>query len=137
MLAAALQKAAPAGKWWPYDDLFMVIVSAVLTQQTRWDSVERSMEALAREGWLTPHALAKADPLRVEQLLRPTGFFRQKARAVDVDKICVRAPGQLLDRARQRADLETKAPEITNGFITRRIRTTANGFNRHTKFSKL
>ena len=82
MLAAALQEVAPAGKWWPYDDPFTVIVSAVLTQQTRWDSVGRSMAALAREGLLTPRALAKADPRRVQHLLRPTGYFRQKARAV-------------------------------------------------------
>jgi endonuclease-3 related protein len=82
MLARRLARGGPGRRWWPYSDPFELAVSAVLTQQTRWSAVERAMEALRREGLLTPAKLARASPRDVERLVRPTGFYRQKARAI-------------------------------------------------------
>jgi len=81
-LARHLGKAYPTGTWWPYGDPFEIAISAVLTQQTRWSAVESAMAALRRQGLLTPRALAKARRAMVERTLRPTGFYRQKTRAV-------------------------------------------------------
>lgn len=82
MLARRLAAGGPGRRWWPYSDPFELAVSAVLTQQTRWSAVESAMEALGREGLLTPAGLARAAPGTVERLVRPTGFYRQKARAI-------------------------------------------------------
>lgn len=80
VLARGLEGAAPTGKWWPYEDPFEVVVSAVLTQRARWEGAARAMEALGRARLLTPKALASVPSVRLEQCIRPAGFYRQKAR---------------------------------------------------------
>lgn len=82
MLARRLAAGGPGRRWWPYSDPFELAVSAVLTQQTRWSAVESAMDALRREGLLTPAALAYASPRTAQRLVRPTGFYRQKALAI-------------------------------------------------------
>lgn len=81
-LAECLLEVAPRGRWWPYDDPFEIALSAVLTQRTRWQGAARAMENLREAGLLTPRSLAGAPRGRVERALRPSGFYRQKARAV-------------------------------------------------------
>lgn len=82
MLAGRLLALAPRGRWWPYDDPFEVVVSAVLTQRTRWQGAARAMDNLRAENLLRPPALAGAPREKVERALRPAGFYRQKARAL-------------------------------------------------------
>jgi endonuclease-3 related protein len=66
--------------WWPAETEFEVIVGALLTQQTRWESVEKAIENLRLRSLLTPAALADADQETIEECIRCTGFYRQKAR---------------------------------------------------------
>jgi endonuclease III related protein len=82
VLARGLLAVAPAGRWWPYGDPFEVAVSAVLTQRARWGGAARAMEELRGAGLLTPSALEGAPRARVERCVRPAGFYRQKARAL-------------------------------------------------------
>ena len=99
-LARHLGRAYPAGPWWPFDDPFEIAVSALLTQQTRWAAVEIAIAALRRERLLTPPALAAAPRETVERILRPTGFYRQKARAVQgIARILVERFGGSIDHA--------------------------------------
>lgn len=79
-LLARLQRALPVEAWWPARGPLEVVVGALLTQQTTWTSVERALEALRREGLLTLAGLADAPPGAVEACVRPTGFYRVKAR---------------------------------------------------------
>lgn len=70
--------------WWPASSAFGVMVGAVLTQNTTWTQVERAMSALEAADALSPEAiLALAEP-RLEQLLRPAGTYRLKARRLRV-----------------------------------------------------
>jgi endonuclease-3 related protein len=48
--------------WWPAETEFEVIVGALLTQQTRWESVEQAIENLKARSLLTPAALTDTDP---------------------------------------------------------------------------
>lgn len=82
LLARALGKVEPTGRWWPYDDPFEVAVSAVLTQRARWEGAAGAVAALRQAGLLTPRALAAAPWGDLERALRPAGFYRQKARAL-------------------------------------------------------
>ena len=66
--------------WWPGKTPFEVIVGAILTQNTSWTNVERAITNLRKAGLLTPTAIERANPRRVEELIRPSGYFRQKAR---------------------------------------------------------
>ncbi len=66
--------------WWPAESKFEVIVGAILTQNTSWTNVESAMRNLREAGILAPEAILQADGARLESLLRPAGYFRQKAR---------------------------------------------------------
>jgi endonuclease-3 related protein len=68
--------------WWPADTPFEVVVGAVLTQQTKWENVERAIRNLKERGLMEPEPLSKADVEDVEEHIRCTGFYRQKARRV-------------------------------------------------------
>jgi len=65
--------------WWPAETEFEVIVGALLTQQTRWENVEQAIKNLLERSLLTPEALADADRGTIEECIRCTGFYRQKA----------------------------------------------------------
>lgn len=66
--------------WWPARTPFEVIVGAILTQNTAWSNVERAIDNLRRARMLTPRAMRRVSPARLERLVRPSGYFRQKAR---------------------------------------------------------
>lgn len=66
--------------WWPADTPFEVAVGAILTQQTRWNNVERAISNLKEHSLIDPDKLAVADTGELEEMVRCTGFYRQKAR---------------------------------------------------------
>lgn len=69
----------PTG-WWPGDSAFEIAVGAILTQNTAWANVEKAIANLKKERLLSPQAILACRKLRLESVLRPSGFFRVKAR---------------------------------------------------------
>lgn len=67
-------------RWWPAKTPLEVIVGAILTQNTAWSNVERAIANLRCEGVLALKAIERAQPARLARLIRPSGYFRQKAR---------------------------------------------------------
>ena len=65
--------------WWPAKTPFEVIVGAILTQSTAWSNVELAIANLRRERLLTFAALERVPIRQLERLVRPSGYFRQKA----------------------------------------------------------
>jgi len=65
--------------WWPGETRDEIIIGAVLTQNTAWTNVEKAIRNLRDEGVLTLSGVAVYPRSRVEVLIRPTGYFRQKA----------------------------------------------------------
>lgn len=68
--------------WWPARTQFEIIVGAILTQRTTWRNVDLAMRGLKNAGLLDIHRLAKAPINRVQALVRPVGFYRQKAKRI-------------------------------------------------------
>jgi endonuclease-3 related protein len=66
--------------WWPADSPFEVCLGAILTQNTNWSNVERALESIKDAGALAPVSLYQLPLSDLEQLLRPAGTFRVKAR---------------------------------------------------------
>ena len=66
--------------WWPGESPFEVMVGAVLVQNTAWKNVERAISNLREADLLEPHALLELDLAELEQLIRPAGYFRMKAK---------------------------------------------------------
>jgi endonuclease-3 related protein len=67
-------------RWWPARTPFEVIVGAILTQNTSWGNVERAIANLRSAQMLRPSAIAAARISRLATLVRPSGYFRQKAK---------------------------------------------------------
>lgn len=65
--------------WWPARNRFEVIVGAYLTQNTSWKNVETALRNLRRAHALSISALRKLLISELEALIRPAGYFRQKA----------------------------------------------------------
>lgn len=65
--------------WWPADSPFEVVVGTILTQNTAWTNVERAIANLKHSQVLTPGALAAMPRQDLEEQIRPSGYFRQKA----------------------------------------------------------
>lgn len=66
--------------WWPAKTPFEVIVGAILTQSTAWANVERAIANLRAARVLTPSAMLGVRTSRLAALVRPSGYFRQKAK---------------------------------------------------------
>jgi endonuclease-3 related protein len=66
--------------WWPARSRFEVIVGAYLTQNTNWSNVEKAVLNLRRAHRLSVAAIRSIPLDELETLVRPSGYFRQKAR---------------------------------------------------------
>jgi len=77
-----LQEQFEVEEWWPSESAFEIMVGAILTQQTNWDNVERSLNELRGKGLLEPRRLAHANISELEETIRSCGFYRQKARSI-------------------------------------------------------
>jgi endonuclease-3 related protein len=64
--------------WW-HGNTDEVMIGAILTQQTRWENVEKALEHLKHEGLCSIAAIRDADQTTLENAIRCTGFFRIKA----------------------------------------------------------
>lgn len=68
--------------WWPADSPFEVIIGAILTQNTAWKNVEKAITSLKAHNLLSPRALDKIPEKELANLIRPSGYFNQKAKKV-------------------------------------------------------
>ncbi|MEE8142956.1 MAG: endonuclease III [Planctomycetota bacterium] len=60
---------------------FQLLVATILSAQSTDVTVNKVTPKLFRK-YSTPRALARADPAEVEELIRTTGFFRNKTRSI-------------------------------------------------------
>ena len=65
--------------WWPAETPFEVIVGAILAQNTSWANVERALASLRSADALNVDAIRTLPVRRLEELVRSSGYYRQKA----------------------------------------------------------
>jgi endonuclease-3 related protein len=75
-----LSRAWGPQNWWPAQTPFEVIVGAILTQNTSWTNVERALSSLRTANALDIDSMRRLPNAQLEQLVRSSGYFRQKAR---------------------------------------------------------
>lgn len=66
--------------WWPADTPFEVAVGAILTQNTAWANVTQAIAGLRALDALHPSGMRGLSLSRLEEAVRPSGYFRQKAK---------------------------------------------------------
>jgi endonuclease-3 related protein len=71
-------------RWWPAETDWEMMVGAILTQNTSWTNVEKALAALKQSKTLSVQAIATMPRRRLERLIRPSGYFRQKAKRLQL-----------------------------------------------------
>ena len=64
--------------WWPGEG-FEIAIGAILTQNTSWNNVEKALLNLKNNDILTPEQILQCEDFLLKELIRPAGFFNQKA----------------------------------------------------------
>lgn len=79
--ATLLQNFGPQG-WWPARTRWEVIWGAILTQNTTWRNAALALKNLRAAGLIAWRRMRHASVNDLEPLVRPAGFYRQKARTL-------------------------------------------------------
>jgi endonuclease-3 related protein len=79
--ATLLESFGPQG-WWPARTRWEVIWGAILTQNTNWWNAALALKNLRQAGLLAWRRMRQVSVDELEPLLRPAGFYRQKAKAL-------------------------------------------------------
>ncbi len=74
--------------WWPAETREEILIGTILTQNTTWVNVTKCISALKAKQLLTIRKIAKLDQTKLEELIRSSGYFRQKANRLKT--ICAR-----------------------------------------------
>ncbi len=79
--------------WWPIkgkyhprdytypknkEEIFEIIIGAILTQNTLWKNVEKSLEKLHENNLISLQTLLKTSNQKLAQLIKSAGYFNQK-----------------------------------------------------------
>lgn len=69
--------------WWPCEGEKYgndeIAIGAILTQNTSWRNVEKALENLKSKNLLSLHKIAKTSQQVIAELIKPSGFYNQKA----------------------------------------------------------
>ncbi len=65
--------------WWPGETPFEMMVGAILTQNTSWVNVEKSIHRLKDAGVLSPEGIRRLTKSELASVIRSSGYFRIKA----------------------------------------------------------
>ena len=110
--------------WWPAQSCFEVIIGAYLTQNTSWTNVEKALGNLRRARLLSVAGIRRTPLHQLEQLIRPSGYFRQKAQRLKtfVGFLDARYGGSL-QRMFARPTAELREELLRRGAIYEQVRT--------------
>jgi endonuclease-3 related protein len=65
--------------WWPAETPFEVIIGAILVQNTAWTNAAKALHSLRTAGVLSLEGVRQISLAQLEQLVRSSGYYRQKA----------------------------------------------------------
>lgn len=58
---------------------FEIIIGTILTQNTSWTNVEKALINLEKENLIDPKKISESKKEKIAELIRPAGYFNQKA----------------------------------------------------------
>ena len=64
------------------DEAFEICIGAILTQSTSWKNVEKALVNLKKNNLLNKKNLEKIDITDLSSLIKPAGYFNQKAKKI-------------------------------------------------------
>lgn len=124
-LIALLDETYGRLSWWdaPFDE---IVIGAILTQQTRFENVEKAISRLREAGICTLSKIVAADRDLLEECIRCTGFYRVKAErltglAAFICTVCEESPTDDEGEVRP-GGRESTVPELLPGMPTEALR---------------
>ncbi len=98
-----------------FRDPFELLIATILSAQCT-DKKVNEVTAVLFRNYATPAALADADPAAIESIIRPTGFYRQKAKSIQsaARDLVVRFGGAVPDRLDDLVSLRGVARKTAN-----------------------
>ncbi|NCN65335.1 MAG: endonuclease [Candidatus Altiarchaeum hamiconexum] len=66
--------------WWPAEGKEEIMIGAILTQNTAWNNVEKAIKNLKAKNTCSVKTIANKPVEEIEILIKPSGFYRQKAK---------------------------------------------------------
>jgi len=66
------------------DQMFQVIVGAILTQNTNWQNVVKALFNLSQQKLLDPEIILKTEAKVIAEAIRPSGYYNEKAKKLRI-----------------------------------------------------
>lgn len=82
LFAALRTRYAVTDGWWPGGSAFEIMLGAVLVQRTQWRNAAAALARLRQRDLLSAEKLCGTSLRTLERCVRPSGFYRVKARRV-------------------------------------------------------
>ncbi|XP_006662906.1 endonuclease III homolog 1, chloroplastic-like isoform X2 [Oryza brachyantha] len=74
----------------PKERRFAVLVSTMMSSQTKDEVTHAAVERLSEKGLLEPNAIVRTDEVTLANLIKPVGFYQRKAKYIkEASKICL------------------------------------------------
>lgn len=77
-----LSRSMEHSTWWDTENPWEIVVGSILVQNTNWKNVAYSLANIRREIGFSPKRLAEIDQFLLQDMIRPSGFYKNKSRAI-------------------------------------------------------
>ena len=67
---------------WPAESKPEIVLGAILVQNTSWESAQKSLDQLKEATAFDPQRILQLDDQTLQALIRPSGFYRNKSKAI-------------------------------------------------------
>jgi endonuclease-3 related protein len=81
-LYETLSRSMEHSTWWDTENPWEIVVGSILVQNTNWKNVAYSLANIRREIGFSPKRLAEIDQFLLQDMIRPSGFYKNKSRAI-------------------------------------------------------
>lgn len=81
-LYQTLSEAMDHSIWWNTENPWEIVVGSILVQNTSWKNVDYSLINIRNEIGFIPKNLAEIDLLVLQDLIRPSGFYKNKSQTL-------------------------------------------------------
>ncbi|KAJ1275389.1 hypothetical protein BS78_05G132000 [Paspalum vaginatum] len=100
----------------PKERRFAVLISTMMSSQTKDEVTHAAVERLSENGLLDPEAIVRTDEATLANLIKPVGFYQRKAQFIkEASKICLeRFGGDIPDSLNELLALRGVGPKMAH-----------------------
>ncbi|MFC1746171.1 endonuclease III domain-containing protein [Candidatus Riflebacteria bacterium] len=96
---------------------FEICLGAILTQNTSWVQVVKALENLHELNLLSPERILQLEPERLQKIIQPTGYFRQKEKKIRIFSSFFQKLGKKIPRRNELLLIWGIGPETADSML--------------------